>query len=184
MQSGQPNGSSPASTLSADHAAALDLLLGELLEHQRESMAACAAHRAALAGADHHALGACVVRQQQLGQRLAELDVKRSRLVATVTRAVPGAARTGGETRLSDLANRAEEPWRSRLLDRAAELRARMADTTREQASLRLASESLLAHMKGLMAQVHRQLSATGTYARSHTPAESAVVVSGIDLTT
>lgn len=160
------------------------MLLGELLEHQRESLAACAAHRAALAGADLHALGACVVRQQQLGQRLAELDLRRSRLVAAAVRTAPGVARTSGEIRLSDLANSAEEPWRTRLLDRASELRTRMNEATRAQASLRLASESLLAHMRGLMAQVHRQLSATGTYGRTHSPAESAVVVSGFDLTT
>ncbi len=135
------------------------------------------------------------MRQQTAGSTLAELDLRRMRLVAA---AVPAPApakpvaskpadRRGmqaPEMRLSELAAHAPGAWRERLLERAESLREVMRGAAREQEVLRQASESLLSHMKGLMAQVSRQLSATGTYARTHTPPEHAQVLTGIDLTT
>ena len=181
---------SPGWTLRPEHAAALDVLLRDLTAHHEAAVVLCREHRSAIARADHHAIGLCVMRQQAAGNTLAELDLRRTRLVAS---AVPQVAATKAgdrrsipapELRLSDLAARAPGTWRERLLEKAASLRDVMRHAAREQDILRQASESLLSHMKGLMVQVSRQLSATGTYARTHTPPEHAQVLTGIDLTT
>ncbi|MGH7132270.1 MAG: hypothetical protein ACREJO_10035 [Phycisphaerales bacterium] len=190
-----PQLQSPSWTLRPEHAAALESLLRDLTAHHEAAVVLCREHRTAIARADHHAIGVCVMRQQTAGSTLAELDLRRMRLVAA---AVPAPApakpvaskpadRRGmqaPEMRLSELAAHAPGAWRERLLERAESLREVMRGAAREQEVLRQASESLLSHMKGLMAQVSRQLSATGTYARTHTPPEHAQVLTGIDLTT
>lgn len=188
-----PQPQSPGWTLRPEHAAALEGLLRDLTAHHEAAVVLCREHRAAIARADHHAIGLCVMRQQAAGSVLAELDLRRMRLVAA---AVPTPAKAAAtkpadrrtspvpEPRLSELAAQAPGAWRERLLDRAEALREVMRSAAREQDILRQASESLLSHMKGLMVQVSRQLSATGTYARTHTPPEHAQVLTGIDLTT
>ena len=98
------------------------------------------------------------------------------------TAADPGVAGPVPAITLSFLASRTAEPARGALLQAARQLKELMARVAEKQRAVRTASESLLGHMQGLIAQVARSLSPTGTYARPGAPV-GAPVAGGLDMT-
>jgi hypothetical protein len=83
---------------------------------------------------------------------------------------------------ITSLAQIMPEPERSVAL--AHKLKRVMNELQRERGTVRAATESLLAHMEGLMRQVARKLSHAGTYGpRGAVGVGSQQVVSGLDVT-
>lgn len=167
--------------LSDAHAAQLEQLLRDLEAHYRASLALTAEHRAAISAANPAAIGACVARQQQAARALLDLEARRARLVGLLA---PGPRAAGGPpVTLTALATRAAPAPRARLLALAEALRALMRQADAQERAVRAASESLLAHMHGMISQVRRALSPAGAYHRPGSHAEAAVVLSGLDIT-
>lgn len=183
-QQGPSGGATPgAIRLSPTDLAALETLLTELLGTYEQLATATREHKAALSMADRAALDRCLARSQSLVGRLQELEEHRVVLARRCTGAQPGSAAALAAARapLSTLLSGVAEPARGRLLALAARVR-EVAEAVREQQRvLHVASLALLAHSRGLMAQVGRSLNQSGTYARPATRAAEQVV-SSLDL--
>jgi hypothetical protein len=165
----------------------LEALLQQLLDEHEQLLALAASHRAAIAGANPHALGECVQRQNEVVQRVAELEKRRLGLVARLADKMKplGAGRTGGvpdKPTISWIARSLPEPIRARLVALADRLRELLARLQKEHAALREASAALAAHMEGLMRQLARRLSHAGTYGRRGIVEAPVQVVSALDL--
>lgn len=182
--------------------AQLESLLGDLLLSHDRLLALAGTHRAAVSRADAHAVGACVDEQRTVVRRIQELEQARRHLVASVATndkrtspstprmtlprgpALPAApAPPARAPTLSAIAERLAEPARGRVLALASRLRELVTQVRREHGAIRAATESLLGHMEGLVAQVGRRLSHTGTYGRRGSIHVGPQVVSGFDLT-
>lgn len=153
----------------------LDALLRALVAEHERLLVIAGEHRAALAGADLPALNSCIIRQNEIVQRISELERERQALTG---RAGPG----DSPVHLSTLTASAGEPARSRLAALAARLRELLNQLHREHQMLRMAAEELSNHMEGLMRQVCRTLSHAGTYGRAGTVAAGSQVVSALDV--
>lgn len=167
----QTPGTRPPSGLGAD----LESLLRELASVQSELLALASEHRAALARADTEAIARCVERQVALLDRSRIAEQKRRALVEA------WAPRERGIT-LTDLASRVEEPARARLLALGGQVRTLVERLARENRTVRAATESLMAHMDGLVRQVARRLSQSGTYSRRGGIDAGAPLAAGLDL--
>jgi hypothetical protein len=175
--------------------AELETLLQQLLREHEELLVLAAAHREAISHADPHSLGSCVQRQNEVLQRVAELEKRRLGLMARLAekmkpltpRNSAGGTRRGIETlpdrpTVSWIARTLPEPIRSRLVALAERLRELLAHLQREHAALREASNALAAHMEGRMRQLARKLSHAGTYGRKGVVESRVQVVSALDL--
>lgn len=170
-------------TLSSDLLARLETLLSTLVEEYQRLCTELDEYRSALAQADQPRLTAALANNQARAARLAELEAHRSLLMRSIASVRPGQAIP--ELSTSQVAAQAPEPVRSRLLNLAGKLRPIIARADEQQRIARLATQSLLAHTTGVMQQIQRQLSQTGTYTRGARPAAAASpVVSALDLTT
>ncbi|MEM7628293.1 MAG: flagellar export chaperone FlgN [Planctomycetota bacterium] len=182
----QPQAAAPLPTLDAQATAALEQLLGAMHERQERLLELALEHREAISGADAGRLGEIVTRTRTLLEEVASLDAERCRLLGVGAPRM-GASRNAGDdtagVKLTDLARRAPEPARSRLVERAGSLRALMERVRAEHASLRAASESMVQHMRGLMQQVAASMSHAKTYsAAGRVECAGSPVVTGIDV--
>lgn len=159
-------------------AAELDALLTVSLDENRRLLELAARHREALRRADGPVAQACAEEQDGCLRRLAELDRRRLALVA----ASPARAGRAHSPTISELAETVAEPERTRLREKARSVRELMTRIRAEYQSIQLATRSLLAHMEGLMRQVGRQLSQSGTYGRRGY-VEAGAAACAIDLT-
>jgi hypothetical protein len=155
-------------------ARALEGLLRELALVQTELLALAAEHRAAIARADTSAIAGCIARQAVLAERSRTAEHQRRAIIEQWS------PRERGIT-LTELASRVDEPDRSRLLGLAGQVRALVERLARENRTVRAATESLMAHMDGLVRQVARRLSQSGTYGRRGLDA-GAPLAAGFDL--
>ena len=94
-----------------------------------------------------------------LAARVAELELQRRDIVASLTRPSRGEKPT-----VSVVAAGLPEPIRSRVLALAARLRDLLFRLRREMGVIKAATQSLVAHMDGLMQQVARAMSQTRLY--------------------
>lgn len=154
----------------------LDAVLRELVIEHEKLLAQATEHRRAIAQADAAALGASMAAQQTLVHRIAALERQRQGIVTGLTKTDPRGAR------FTDVAARAPEPFRSRLAGVARSLREVLNALHQEHVALRQAAETLSMHMEGLLRQVCRGLSHTGTYARRGAVDSSVQVVSSMDV--
>ncbi len=164
--------------------AELEALLEGLLGEQRGLLEINARHLEAVSMADRLQIDRCAAAQQQASQRLGLLESKRLTLVrrATLTlRAID--PRRVGDVTTTVIAGACGEPRGSRLLALAGQVRAIAEKTSSQTRTLKLAAQTLTAHMQGLMEQVGRALSHTGTYARPAGATYVPQVVSTLDLT-
>ncbi len=164
----------PPSTLSPYEQ--LDAVLRQLVIEHEKLLTQAGEYRRAIAQADAAALGASMEVQQTLTQRIVVLERQRQEIVAGLTRADPKGVR------FADVAARAPEPMRSRLAGVVNALREVLNALHREHIALRQAAETLSMHMEGLLRQVCRGLSHTGTYARRGAMDTSVQVVSSMDI--
>ncbi len=165
-----------------EQARALGALLDGLRGENEQLLGILRAHRDAIRRADGRAVEACTRAQGSILGRLADLEDRRRVLVAELC-ADPMGAR-GGPPTLSCLAGRFPEPERGTLAEGAARLASLLAEVQRETATVRFATQSLVAHMSGLMRQVARSLSHAGTYSARGSVDAGAAVVSALDLVT
>lgn len=154
----------------------LDAVLRQLVIEHEKLLAQASEHRRAIAQADAAALGASMAAQQILVQRIAALERQRQTIVSGIARA------DAQSVRFTDVTARAPEPIRSRLAGVAKSLREVLNALHQEHIALRVAAETLSMHMEGLLRQVCRGLSHTGTYARRGAMDSSVQVVSSMDV--
>lgn len=137
---------------------ALELLLvGLIAEHER-LLDAVERHRAAISRADASLIQAAVNEQAEILGRIADLERRRAAVARTPA---------GHPITISDLARTLPEPPRTRLLQMTERLRSLIHALRDRQAVVRAATQALLAHTHGLMAQVGAALSHAGTYGRA-----------------
>jgi hypothetical protein len=159
----------------------LDACLSALVAEHERLLAVTGEHRAALAGADLRALNDCIRRQNDIVQRISEIEQRR-RSAATM---LIGQPRPGDpELTIAQVSSRVPEPGRSRLASLTARLRDLLNQIHREHQALRIAAQELSNHMEGLMRQVYGTLSHSGTYGRGGAVAAGAQVVSALDVRT
>lgn len=136
-------------------------------------------HRAAIRDADASGLSDVIARTTDVVGEIARLDEQRAQL----------AAQRGGDPRaaagvpLTELAQSLTGEQRDRVMAKGERLRGLIERVRAEHQAIRLASESLLSHMQGLMKQVSATLSHAGTYGSSGSVAPvRQQVVTGIDV--
>ena len=163
----------------ADAALARDLepLIGALTSAHERMLALALEHRTAISRADTAAIAGLVAQQSEVAREISELEIHRRRLVA------PFLSATAAPPSLSALAQRLPEPDRARVAAAAAHLRETLLRLQRETRTVRAATQSLLAHMNGLMQQVARGLSQARLYSPQGKIDPGLPVACGLDLT-
>ncbi len=151
----------------------LDTLLSTLIDEHRALLALAHDHRDALGQADARRLQAVVEQTGEVLERIRTVEDERRRLVARPD---------GRPNTIDELLQVVGEADRHRLSGRAATLRDLIQTVQREHETVRLASEALATHMKGLMQQVAAKLSHAGTYGRAGRVVPVGTVVSGVDI--
>lgn len=158
----------------------LERLLSAMQERQEQLLTLAGEHRAAISAADAGKVGEVVGKTRTLLEEVASLDAERCRLLGV---GAPKLGEVGPGVKLSDIASRAPEPARTRLMDQASTLKKLMERVRAEHAALRAASESMVQHMRGLMQQVAASLSHAKTYSASgRVECTGSPVVTGIDI--
>jgi len=137
-------------------------------------------HRAAISLADTDGIRASLESQAELMNQIAAADQDRLVLITELAQTL--GSRMPAHPTLSALAEQMPEPELTVAL--SARLKTVMGELQRERGTVRAATESLLAHMEGLMRQVARKLSHAGTYGpQGAVCAGNQQVVSGLDVT-
>lgn len=152
---------------------ALLALLDELIQLHEGLLDLTREHAGALRRADGSAIDDCVRRRAGLTARIGELNDARSALL----RAYPRGAT------LSQIAGSLGEAEAGEVLERGDRLRALMLEAKAQQSRIRAATDRLLAHMRGMAAQVHRALGDACTYSSAGRLAAGPRAVASFDLT-
>ena len=162
----------------------------KMLEHNVQ-------HREALRRADAALIARCVNQQSADVAKFNELETLRNDLFGVLARAgvarPPNVGKAAPSTpapapppvaalTLSGVIERAGEQHRVRLTALGNSLRALVGQVEKQRAVLKIATESLLSHMQGMLSQVSRSLSPTGTYARPRAVPTGMQVMSSVDL--
>lgn len=140
---------------------------GELLELVLE-------HRRAISLGDAASIQECLSRQGLLAPRIAELERSRRQAVAQICGRPDGT--------LSDVSAKLAGPLRAPVSAAAARLKAVLTTIQRENSVVRTATQTLIAHIDGLMQQVARALSQAGTYGRQGRVEASGSAACGLDM--
>lgn len=151
----------------------LDAMLGTLITEHETLLELTADHRRAVTTADVKRLGDIVEQTGAVLERVSRVESERQRLVARPD---------GRPSTLEELMVALDSADRERLTERSGTLRGLIEQVQAEQEAVRLASESLANHMRGLMQQVASRLSHSGTYGRGGRVENKAPVVTGVDL--
>lgn len=151
--------------LSDDLAQGLEGVLEGLVREHEALRDLAAEHRGAIARLDAARLRRVVTETGESMQRIARLEERRCELLGV------GPTRLGraepGQPTVTELCALMGSPRRERVQELAGRLRELIAEIRRRHAAIRRASETLTAHMRGLMQQVAAELSGTGTYAHT-----------------
>jgi small-conductance mechanosensitive channel len=151
----------------------LDALLSGLIDEHRQLLGLTRDHKAALTTADAQALKAVVEQTGAVIQRVNTIETERQQLVARPD---------GRPSTMDELLAAVNTADRQRLTQRAGTLRDLIRTVQQEQEAVRLASEALATHMRGLMQQVASKLSHAGTYGRAGRVEPVATVMTGLDI--
>lgn len=155
--------------------AAVERIVGELVERHEALLPALAEHRAALTSADPARLGRSLEACADLLQAIAALEDERRLLLGE-------GEHEKRRTTIAQIAAGLEEPRRRRLLELGGRLKGLIETARAEQAAIGRAAESLAAHMEGLIRQVAAKLSTTGAYGRDGRVGEGAAVMTALDI--
>ncbi len=150
----------------------IEPMLLELITAHERLIRVLEKHRAAISSANARALGDVVREEREVLERIATLD----RSCREILDEWPG-----GVT-VTALAGMLSPPEGPRLAESAAYLRALSSRSRTLQSTVREASESLSAHINGLMRQVSQRLSHAGTYGPGAKVESRSSVVSGLDM--
>lgn len=161
--------------LNQAHAEALAGLLRDYIGHQRQQHALVIEHRAAISQADTRAIAQCTQRHRQSADVLVQLESRRLSLIRTIVQGTLTVRQSAELTRpghgssaltFTALVQKCPPSSRPELLTLIDTLRELTQTVAREQAILRSATLSLLAHMQGLMERVTRSIAPGGAYRR------------------
>lgn len=123
----------------------------------------------------------CCEREHERVQKIAELEKQRQQIVALITESVdPNAS---APLRMGEIADRAGEPVRGRLLVSQAQLRETLESIRQHNAVAKRAADGLLHHVRGVMQTVTRMVGDAGTYGRRGAIASPAAPVSSFSIT-
>lgn len=163
-------------------AESLDGALRGLVAAYEELLQLATLHRSAIQRADVRALADVMAAQQALAERVTELEQQRQAAAAAMMKA----AGLNGQSKvtIAQLVRSIAEPTRVRLLALADRLRELLNRLHGEHVALREAAQALAGHMEGLMRQVYRKLSHSGTYGRTGTVDTGGAVVTALDVRT
>lgn len=137
---------------------ALETTMIELTAAHRQLLDLVLEHRHAISKGDAAAIQECLTRQGLLAPGMAELERSRRRIVVAIC-GKPDAT-------ISDVTAKLPESLRAPISASAARLKSVLSAIQRENGIVRAATQSLIAHIDGLMQQVARALSHAGTYGR------------------
>lgn len=142
--------------------AQLEQVLRALIAAHAELQAVLRRKLAAVQGADRKLVVQCCELENAQVQRISEMEKQRLVLVAELTRVLePKAA---APMRLRELAELLPEPARSKLMVLRAELVRHMQEVQSQAGTAKLATETLLRHMQGLVQSVSGLMTGTVTY--------------------
>lgn len=175
-----PQPAAPTIDRRAEAAEALDAALRGLVSAYEEMLKLAALHRAAIQHADVRALADVMAAQAAVADRVTELEQQRQAAAAAMMKAA-GIAGSSKVT-IAQLVRSIAEPARVRLLALADRLRELLNKLHTEHMALREAAQALAGHMEGLMRQVYRRLSHSGTYGRTGTVDTGGAVVTTLDV--
>lgn len=140
----------------------LDDSLRRMHAEHEQLLALVQRKKQAIASAQSDLVQDCCQRENVHVQQIAELEKQRQLQVGQLTAAwEPNAAEP---LRLTDIAERCEEPRRGQLLVRQQQLRELMQQIKDENAVAKQATESLLGHVKGVMRMVADAVAGSGVY--------------------
>ncbi len=159
----------------------LETLLRELLDQHSQLLATMQRKREVMKTGERRAMDALCRLEGELVQRITGMEKRRLELVAALTLHVaPDAAEP---MKLSDLAQRLEEPARGRLLVARQQLVGRMQQVQHETSVARRAAESLVRHMTGLIQTIGTLSTGVSTYGRQGQRPQAAITMRTINLT-
>lgn len=159
----------------------LDALLIELTSAYDRLDEIADARQRAISSADLAALSNTVRDENEIIQRVAQLDAERASIVRDLAQEPRLDPAT---TTLSQLAHRVADPARDALLDGARRLRTLIEKVQMKNAATRMAAEKLARHMQGLLRTAEGWHSHSGAYGRSGAVRAGAAVVTALDCTT
>jgi hypothetical protein len=146
-----------------------------------EAMASSAAERlAAIRGCDGARLTMIVRRENELVQRVAEIEKRRVGVVGTLADRLGLTDRSG--TRIGQIADRLEDPWRERVRGLADRLRGLLTRVRRDNEVSGRAAASLSEHMGGLVRALAREMNHAKTYGRRGFVEAGPAVTSSVDV--
>ena len=152
----------------------LDSMLGDLEQEHTHLLDLAIAHKDALTHASVADLNAITMQTSEVLVRIAEIEDARQTMITNDT---------GSLASLDQLMEQFNTSDRDRIGKRQARLRDLIARVRDEQNDVRVASENLANHMRGLIKQVGASLSHAGTYSRAGAVAPSKTqVISSLDV--
>ncbi len=157
-----------------------ELLRGQIAAH--EALGSIMTRKAAaLRLADRRQLMDCCELENKQVQAIGDLEKQRLQLVADLTLMIQPQA--GEPMRLAELAQRLPEPSRGRLLVLRQQLVERMTAVHRQTQSARHATQTLVAHMHGLIQSIGTAMTGVATYGQRGSLPTPALAVSTFSTT-
>jgi hypothetical protein len=135
----------------------LDNMLGQLESEHVSLLDLAKAHKDALTHASVEELNAITMKTSETLMRIAQIEDDRRAMIISDN---------GSIASLDQLMEKFDEGDRDRIGQRRTKLRELISRVKEEQDAVRLASENLANHMRGLIKQVSASLSHAGTYSR------------------
>jgi hypothetical protein len=158
----------------------LEELMGELVVTYEQMKTMGEMRLDAIKSADAHRLAACVRQENELVQRVADLEKQRITVVGGIASELGSPKKH--ETTIGWIAGRVDGAKSSALSSAAERLRALMGEVMKMNAVAKGAAERLARHMEGLMHEIARGLNHAQVYGRNGRVGATARVVSGLDI--
>ncbi|TVQ31739.1 MAG: hypothetical protein EA376_08750 [Phycisphaeraceae bacterium] len=160
----------------------LETMLKEL-RVENEHLAALADGRdSAIREANMRALGACLARESEAVQRIADIERRREGIVHYF--AIRFSAPDPNAVTATWIAERLDGPVAERVREAAQELREAILRLRSRNESSRISVQTLASHMQGLLRSAEQALSHSGAYGRRGAVEAGPRVISAMDLTT
>jgi len=152
----------------------LDSMLGQLEDEHTNLLGLAKAHKDAITHASVHELNDITNKTSEVLVRIAQIEDNRREMMTQSS---------DGLSSLDELMKKFNTHDKDRISKRQQRLRSLIGQVKEEQEAVKVASENLANHMRGLMQQVGASLSHTGTYSRGGgVESARAQVVSSLDM--
>ena len=158
----------------------LEELMGELVVTYEQMKTMGEMRLESIRAADARRLAACVRQENELVQRVAEIEKRRLSVVGGIAGELGSPKKH--ETTIGWIAGRVDGAKSSALSSLADRLKRVMGEVTKLNAVAKGAAETLAKHMEGLMHELARGLNHAQVYSRNGRVGATARVVSGLDI--